>query len=260
MNVYICEATKNKFAILDGTASSKGFLELEKFKSKLKDISSKENCDGFIFLYQTLNHKKDFYDWTFFNKDGSSAEMCGNAARCIAKILQSTKNVYESTLISSSIEYKLLMQDSDTAQVTFPKQFYLQKLNLHLDTLIKGFYTNTGVPHFVLKQEPDIHLAKKIRNSLHFPNGTNVTFVFDQESKDTFYASTYERGVEGFTAACGTGAVAAGTYLFYKENLESSCIKMSGGNLKVKISDNESILIGDAYITQSIKINSDGLK
>jgi diaminopimelate epimerase len=260
MKVYICEATKNRFAIVDDTTQARNAVDLDLLKPQIKKIAEQESCDGFIFLQKKSNKESFAYKWNFFNKDGSSAEMCGNAARCVAKILQTTNQISSSTLTSNSIDYQLQMINQDEARVIFPKRFFIQKLNLYLDACIEGYYTNTGVPHYVLNQEPDIHLAKKIRNSLHFPNGTNVTFVFDKENRDTFYACTYERGVEGFTPACGTGAVAAGTYLYYKENLDSSHIKMSGGNLSVQISNNESVLTGDVFIINLLQLSKFGEK
>jgi len=260
MNVYICEATKNRFAILENTKLQEKSVETELILPKLNQVAQKESCDGYIVLQAKSKKQEHIFDWLFFNKDGSTAEMCGNAARCVAKILQQIHHVNKATLISNFVDYKLEMLDQDEAKVTFPKKFSIQKLNLHLDLLINGYFTNTGVPHFILNQEPDIHLAKKIRNSLHFPNGTNVTFVFDQENDNTFYASTYERGVEGFTPACGTGAVAAGTFLQYKKNLEHCNIKMSGGNLKVQIFQAETVLTGDVFIINKIEIVDIGEK
>lgn len=72
---------------------------------------------------------------------------------------------------------------------------------------------NTGVPHAVLfmddvQQAPVLELGRSIRFHEHFqPAGTNVNFV--QQGGNGLIVRTYERGVEGETLACGTGAVAA---------------------------------------------------
>jgi diaminopimelate epimerase len=75
-------------------------------------------------------------------------------------------------------------------------------------------FLNTGVPHAVLFV-PDLSkidlmgTGRGIRMHRVFaPRGTNVDFV--QVKDGTVWIRTYERGVEGETLACGTGAVAAG--------------------------------------------------
>ena len=72
---------------------------------------------------------------------------------------------------------------------------------------------NTGVPHVILLTDDVDHapveeLGRVLRYHKAFsPHGTNVDFVkvIDRENVQL---RTYERGVEGETLACGTGAVA----------------------------------------------------
>jgi diaminopimelate epimerase len=69
---------------------------------------------------------------------------------------------------------------------------------------------NTGVPHAVIFVEdldiPIDEIAPLIRHSSIFPEGTNVNFV---KAGEPFEVRTFERGVEGETFSCGTGAVAS---------------------------------------------------
>ena len=76
------------------------------------------------------------------------------------------------------------------------------------------YVLNTGVPHAVLFVEdildiPFIDLAKEVRSHPAFaPEGVNVNFA--QVTKEgALLVRTYERGVEGETLSCGTGAAAA---------------------------------------------------
>ena len=72
-----------------------------------------------------------------------------------------------------------------------------------------------GVPHVVIKldESPDPlkleKVSKGVRADKSFqPQGANVTYYF-KKSDRCIDALTFERGVEGFTLSCGTGAVAA---------------------------------------------------
>ena len=103
----------------------------------------------------------------------------------------------------------------------------------------KGFWCNTGVPHFVMMQPKlrhDVWLetSRKLR---HHPDlgarGSNMTWVKPQ-SAEVLMAVTYERGVEDFTQACGTGAIAAALWWQNLENAKKEFkIQMPGGMLTI---------------------------
>jgi diaminopimelate epimerase len=85
---------------------------------------------------------------------------------------------------------------------------------------------NTGVPHVVVMVD-DIEKAKvdelgrKIRFHDRFaPAGTNVNFICSH-NEESIKVRTYERGVEGETLACGTGAIASALISALKYGIES---------------------------------------
>jgi diaminopimelate epimerase len=92
--------------------------------------------------------------------------------------------------------------------------------NLEVDVKGRSFtldFINTSVPHAVcfLKDEKELEsinvarLGRALRVHESFGSeGTNVDFVL-VENAHRLSVRTYERGVEGETLACGTGAVAA---------------------------------------------------
>ncbi|MEG0500587.1 MAG: diaminopimelate epimerase, partial [Rikenellaceae bacterium] len=98
------------------------------------------------------------------------------------------------------------------------------------------FFLNSGVPHHVeftddVKAIDVEHLGRKIRYSVD--GGTNVNFV--QVAGDTLIVRTYERGVEGETLACGTGATAAAVAAHYSGRIHSNRIniRVLGGELQI---------------------------
>jgi diaminopimelate epimerase len=97
-------------------------------------------------------------------------------------------------------------------------------------------YVNTGVPHAVIfVQEDDVPVktwGRKVRfHELFEPKGANANFVKllpDGKLK----VRTYERGVEGETMACGTGAVAAALLASILKGIDSPVeVVTSGGDV-----------------------------
>ena len=77
-------------------------------------------------------------------------------------------------------------------------------------------FVRAGVPHIVIIDE-DVETAdipgrgSRIRRNRSLKGGANVNFL--SEAGGEWAIRTYERGVEGETLACGTGAVASGILL-----------------------------------------------
>ncbi len=175
-----------------------------------------------------------------FNPDGSEAEMCGNGLRCVAWYLYEKKHTavrerssfdkLPSTRPSASLRTNGLTVAIETdagilrAQIVGPERVRLfwaapKQLRLGLKLTIDGnrqelHAVNTGVPHAVLLTRQidriDLNrLGSKIRHHRLFkPAGTNVDWIQIQ-SPHRIRIRTFERGVEGETLACGTGAVAS---------------------------------------------------
>jgi diaminopimelate epimerase len=75
------------------------------------------------------------------------------------------------------------------------------------------YAVNTGVPHAVIMVDAvdaiDVEaVAPAIRHNPTFPKGTNVNFV-EKTGENSIRIRTFERGVEGETLSCGTGATAS---------------------------------------------------
>lgn len=184
----------------------------------------------------------------FFNSDGSRGEMCGNGARCIAKYgfekgLAGEKMVIETTAGSvhawrlSADEYKVRLNDVTKLE-----------LSVRLEACGKTWdcayveLGSPGLPHLVveypgLRSADEKQLRKlgaALRGAPCLSKGANVNF-YEMTGPDTLWERTYERGVEGFTFACGTGTGAVAAVLTEKGVVSGShtAISMTGGVLYV---------------------------
>lgn len=197
-------------------------------------------ADGLVIIEKS---KLADFSWKFYNSDGSIAEMCGNAARCAAKYaylngIADKKMSFETIagIINAEIINELLVK----AELTKPWGLEVDK-NIIVDEIEYNIsIINTGVPHVVVFVDnvDDVNvqiLGSKIRNHKKFtPKGTNVNFckVLNEHS---IIIRTYERGVEGETLACGTGALAS-AIISNERNMTTYPIEVttrSGGIIKI---------------------------
>ncbi len=208
----------------------------------VKKICQKFPADGVVFLRQPTAGQT-FYSWDFYNKDGSVAEMCGNAVRCagyyIENILALADRKFELMTTAGLIQIQILGHHQ--YQVGMTKAF----ITPHK----KWFACNTGVPHVVIEipsaDNYDQHkvMTKDLRSHADFPMGTNVTLIKLTSNKNNIQAVSYERGVEDFTLACGTGAVAAALYMDIKYDRKQTNIEMPGGKLTVDMTNRDQPLM-----------------
>lgn len=172
-------------------------------------------ADGLILLETPTKPDADFR-FRIFNSDGSEAEMCGNGIRCFVKWLASMGFHYEHYRIQTmqSILKAKHVKDDICVDMGTPGNIQWDISLPFENQFLRIHYLNTGVPHAILFTEniDDVELLKLgpyIRNySLWTPHGTNVT-IAQKETGARLKVRTYERGVEGETLACGTGATAA---------------------------------------------------
>jgi diaminopimelate epimerase len=149
----------------------------------------------------------------FFNPDGHEVDMCGNGARCVSRLAFALGAAPAGMIIETRAGpvHAEVLSDGVCLELTPPVDM---ELDLDLGPDMKSDFINTGVPHAVVWVD-DVHavdlltLGKAIRYHQRFaPEGTNADFV-QVEPDGTLTVRTYERGVEGETLACGTGAAAA---------------------------------------------------
>jgi len=236
------QATGNDFLILDGMKFSapppdRRAQLARTFCQRIYGFGA----DGFLVLEQ----KADGIHWDFYNSDGSSANMCGNAARAVGQYLmnKSQTNAADFFTTVGKVSAKRINQNEVEVQFDIPNE-PTSELKSPSATMI-----NTGVPHAVL-QVSDLQNIERLRETgltikSQFQNdGMNVTY-FVPKTATSIESVTFERGVEDFTLACGTGALAAARV--HLKQKDGSCeVNVPGGKLRVTFKAFSAILTGEA--------------
>lgn len=153
----------------------------------------------------------------FFNPDGSEVEMCGNGARCVARLAHEIgaapeKMRFETVagLVGAAVHGERV-----TLNMPDPKDWRLNRTLRLDDELLPYHFVNSGVPHVIVRVNSLAAVdVKKIGAAIRYapdfaPSGTNANFVM-VTGPHSLRIRTYERGVEAETLACGTGITAAG--------------------------------------------------
>lgn len=203
------------------------------------------------------------YKMLFFNSDGSVGEMCGNGARCICRYgyenglagetqtVETTAGIVTGRRIDSRL-YRVRLNDPTTIKLDSPVE--VDGVRYACSYVELG---DPGLPHAVVPyhdlQNADAgelrELGRKLRWHPDFPKGANVNF-YEITGEDHVYERTFERGVEDFTYACGTGTGSVVTVLALQGRVSGRGVKvdMTGGRLMIDI-EREGSRVTDLYLT-----------
>jgi len=252
-------ASGNDFIVIDNREGSADrlFPDTPEFVKKVCRRRLSVGADGLILIEKSAT--VDFA-WRFYNADGSVAEMCGNGGRCAARFAY-VKGIAGQTMafatLAGTMKAQVNQDGSVKLQLGVPQDLKLD-YPIWLDN--KELFVSsvdTGVPHTILLTEhleraPVEKLGRPIRRHKMFPKGTNVDFV-EVIDRENVRIRTYERGVEGETYACGTGAVAAGVVLNAKGLVGGTVNVWTQGGDVVKV-----YVDGDVYLEGSARIVYEG--
>lgn len=191
----------------------------------------------------------------YFNSDGTPADLCGNATLCSTALsaalgLASPEGMRLTTgagLITSRVHGLPEIDFQPVHEITNDIAVALAG-----DETRVGFVV-AGIPHLVILTEnaESIDVAGRgpgLRwHPATGPSGTNVNWVSPLPNGQWRYR-TFERGVEGETLACGTGAVATAVMLaewgLAKEEVVG-ILTSSGRTLEVRLSTTPPTKTGD---------------
>lgn len=194
-------------------------------------------ADGMIFVEKSLQAdvRMDFY-----NADGSNEKMCGNGLRCFSRFVAEVGICPPMMRVETGAGLYLANVDDKQVRLAMPPMEFPRR-NLTLAGAPNLCFITVGVPHAIVFEPeawtwPDAKFhaqGKIIREHKYFTNGTNVNFV--SRNKDQLRVRTFERGVEGETLACGTGATASALVasLIYPDLTAPITVETRGGSLQV---------------------------
>lgn len=218
---YKMTGSGNDFVMLDGRLTSPREWPAERIRAVCNRRDG-VGADGLVILSP---EGPGTVRMTFFNSDGSEAAMCGNAALCSTSLaghlgmappgamqLLTGAGTFPSKGTGGTGQSALNLPDFPLpAESSIPRNPGEQAIWL----------ATVGVPHLtILVSDVDnldlVGRGRELRfHSGSGPEGANVNFVSpaENEAEGHWLMRTYERGVEGETLACGTGAVASAVAL-----------------------------------------------
>ena len=182
------------------------------------------------------------YGMLFYNSDGSLGEMCCRYGhdRGLAGDIQRVETTAGLVTGQCVGETRYRVRLNDPSVIDLHRTVSAEGAEYDCAYIELG---NPGIPHaVVLVDDWDTWetdrlqaLGRALRFAPAFPKGANVSFV-KFIGQDRVKAVTYERGVENFTLACGTGCGSITTALTLRGlAARELSINMPGGLLNVSI-------------------------
>ena len=188
------------------------------------------------------------YRMLFYNSDGSVGERCGNGARCICRYgyenglagetqtVETTAGIVTGRRMDRRL-YRIRLNDPTTIRLDSPVE--VDGVTYDCSYVELG---DPGLPHAVVPyadlRHADEHelreLGRAIRWNKAFPKGANVNF-YEIIGEDHIFERTFERGVEDFTYACGTGTGSVVAVLTLQGRVSGHGVQadMTGGRLVI---------------------------
>ena len=234
MQCWHMSGAGNDFMVIDARG-----LTLD-FEKMAKELCALSGADGFMAVDHS--EKADF-KLHFYNSDGSRGEMCGNGSRCICRFAYDHGITGETMVVETDaglVPGKRLSESQYLVKLNNPG---IVDLNRKGDIAYVELGT-PGVPHAVAeipglawdRAEELRNLGKSLRYAPAFPKGANVNF-FTWTGEGKVRVMTYERGVEDYTLACGTGCGSTAVTLWLRGQLPGGKLvaENKGGTLTLNV-------------------------
>jgi diaminopimelate epimerase len=245
----------NDFVILDERLRT---LDLSAARTAaIADRHTGIGCDQ-VVLVQTAGAGADAV-MRIHNPDGSEAEACGNATRCVAELLiRETGKTSVTIRTISGDRLALLRPDGliqvdmgparlDWSEIPLARPMDTIRLDLSADTVAEPAAVSMGNPHatfFVddLDVIPIPRIGPPLEHDRLFPQRANIGFAQILDAA-TIRLRVWERGA-GLTLACGSGACAALVNAHRRDlTTRRARVILDGGTLEVEWRDDGHVLM-----------------
>lgn len=243
----------NDFVVLVEPPENLDFVELSRLLCRR---GTSIGADGLFTLQRIPSGARMIH----YNADGGVAELCLNGTRCAAAMalrLGWTAERHSGRVVIETGAGPVCAEASPEGirmQVPPPGPVEAVVLEVdQVDLMGSGLPTdpdrpdrllastcNTGVPHLVVRVDAEVlatldldRFGPPLRAHPDLgPAGANVNFL--AASDDLAVLRTFERGVEGETLACGTGAVACAAVLLHGRDGQRVLQTRGGSRLAVQ--------------------------
>ena len=238
----------NDFVIVDAGEQSVEDEDARALAVRECDREQGIGADGVLLLDPDARADPARVEMTLVQPDGTTAAMCGNGVRCAAKWAADRAGTDEVVVDTPAGARRSTVRGEEVA-VEMGTPSFGSPIEERVGALTVTA-VDTGVPHAVaFVDDVDAVLlaevAPPIRHHEIFPEGANVTLAAPDD--EGFRQRTYERGVEGETVACGTGAVAVAAVARRRglvETDEPVPVSPPGGTLTVTLCEDGALMEG----------------
>ena len=270
MHFWKVNGAGNDFIILNALRDEIPFDRIGDLAKTLCHRRLSLGADGLMVV--TRPEGKADFRMLFYNSDGSMGEMCGNGARCICRYgyetglsgetqtVETTAGIVTGTRLTKR-QYRIRLNDPSVIRLDESPEVNGVRRRCSYVELGKPGIPHAVVPYPGLRSadENDLReLGRALRFHPAFPKGANVNF-YEIIGKDRICERTFERGVEDFTMACGTGTGSTVTVLTLQGLVSGSGVQaeMAGGILTIDIERSGS-RIDSIYLTGPTNFVAEG--
>jgi diaminopimelate epimerase len=240
----------NDFVVVDAFASDAPAFDPTHAAEQLCDRHRGVGADGLVILSRGENAP---FRMGMFNPDGSESEMCGNATRCIAKlIVDRGYDSSEEILLETKLRtHRIQVRPGDLYRVEMGHPLLRRGeigmrgpsaspfVDEEVGHGLRGTAISMGNPHLVLFVDDVAAIdleseGPRLEHHPDFPSRTNVHFV-QVLSTGRVLQRTWERGA-GVTLACGSGASATAVAGVLTQRTDRDVeVNLPGGQLRIDL-------------------------